>query len=102
MRIFESIMFALILYTTFSFFFTENSFEKLLTQQNEIAISIEPENTPIEVKMDLLRDTSKTSDTIKSIATYYVIAGSFLIPSNAEIQIQKLLKLVNKNLFVLT
>ena len=46
-----------------------------------------------ELIKDEVRDTAKTSDTSNRSGKYYVIAGCFLIPKNAENQVLKLQKL---------
>ncbi len=64
-----------------------------INQEKEFIIPADTKYSVSKTVKIYLVDTTKSPDTPKIKTMYYVIAGSFLIPSNAEIQREKLNKL---------
>ncbi len=76
-------------FAIFELFHNSNLIIPEYSNSNLIRYNIKGKNA-IEISINSLNDTTKTSDSIGPIVIYYVIAGSFLVPKNAETQVQKL------------
>lgn len=93
MRIFKSIMILHLFFSIYLFQYLNIQDTIYLNQEKETVIPAETNNSVFKFVNVYLRDTTKLPDTPKMKTMYYVIAGSFLIPSNAGIQREKLNKL---------